>query len=170
MRALTLSLLLLADVSPRPAVAPGLHAEYFDIGRPIGDFPAYAKLAPALVRTDATLDFEGTAEPWKGTKLREHWAARWVGLLKIEKKGVYTLCLDSDDGARLFLNGRRIVDNPGLHPMREATGDIELTAGMHDLRVEFFENEVFAGLRFSWGLKGRPLVIVPPEALFHRLR
>ena len=54
--------------------------------------------------------------------------------------------------------------------MREATGDVELAVGMHDLRVEFFENEVFAGLRFSWGLKSRPLVIVPPEAIFHRLR
>ena len=163
-------LLLFFDTSPRDTLKPGLLGEYFDIGRPSADFPDFAKLRPTLTRVDANLDFEGTQECWKGTKLRDYFAVRWTGFIDIPTTGTWTIGCDSDDGSRVTLDDKLLVENGGLHAMREATGNVDLRKGAHKIRVEFFENEVFAGIRLSWGLKSKPLLIVPPEALRHAAR
>src|SRR5205085_5881427 len=72
------------------------------------------------------------------------------GALPISKDGNYTFFLESDDGSRLFIDGKQVVDNGGLHAMEEKSGEVELKAGEHVLKIEFFENEVDAGCKFSW--------------------
>ena len=59
--------------------------------------------------------------------------------LDIAQAGEYTFYVNSDDGAKLYVNGNLVVDNDGRHVLRERFGTINLPSGEHRLRVEYFE-------------------------------
>jgi len=146
----------------------GLVAEYYGLDSELEDFPSTpADKKPTVKRVDPQIAFESTQEAWPGTELVDHFYARWTGKLSIPKDGNYTFFLESDDGSRLFIDGKQVVDNGGLHAMEEKSGDIQLKAGDHELKVEFFENEVDAGCKFSWQPPGKEKEIVPAAALSH---
>jgi len=67
----------------------------------------------------------------------------------------------------LFIDGKQVVDNGGLHPMEEKSGQVDLKAGDHALKLEFFENEGDAGCKFSWQPPGQDKEIVPGAVLSH---
>jgi len=56
--------------------------------------------------------------------------------LKVPKTGLCRLILESDDGARLFLDDHLLIDNDGLHPTQEIGRKTRLAAGLHPLRIE----------------------------------
>ncbi|MCA9245795.1 MAG: hypothetical protein KDA42_01740 [Planctomycetales bacterium] len=55
------------------------------------------------------------------------------------KQGRYQFWLHSDDGSRLVIDGERVVDNDDIHGPATKDGAIELAAGPHEVRIEFFE-------------------------------
>ncbi len=69
----------------------------------------------------------------------DNFGLRYTTNLQIPKDGEYRFTTRSDDGSRLYIDGELIVDNDSVHGVEEADGSRELTRGMHDLRVEFFE-------------------------------
>lgn len=69
----------------------------------------------------------------------DHYGIVFEGLIKIERPGVYTFYTDSDDGSRLYIGDRLVVDNDGLHGMEEEGGEIALEKGYHRIGVEYFE-------------------------------
>ena len=69
------------------------------------------------------------------------------GFVEITQPGVYEFTTTSDDGSRLFIGGTQVVDNDGIHGNRTRNGKIELDAGFHEVRLEFFEAEGGEGLR-----------------------
>jgi S1-C subfamily serine protease len=69
----------------------------------------------------------------------ENYALRFDGFLKVPKSGFYRLTLASDDGSKLFLDGRELVDNDGPHPLQEMDGSARLAAGLHPLRLDYFQ-------------------------------
>ncbi len=73
-------------------------------------------------------------------KRRTDYGVRFDGVLHIEKPGRYTFMLNSDDGSRLFVDGAMVTEWDGVHGGGKArTGEVELTAGPHDLRLDFFQ-------------------------------
>jgi len=147
---------------------PGLTGEYFDIGSALDDFPqVFEDKKPTVKRVDKTIHFESTQEGFHGTDLVEFFYVRWTGKIRIPKDGNYTFYLESDDGSRLFIDGKPIIDNGGRHRMTEKSGEVELTTGDHSIKVEFFENEVDAGCIFRWQPPGATKEIVPARVLFH---
>lgn len=56
----------------------------------------------------------------------------------IPETGKYTFFLASDDGSKMFLNNRLLIDNDGDHGVIEKTESIELTQGSHPIKVEWF--------------------------------
>ena len=56
----------------------------------------------------------------------------------------------ADDGSELWINGGSEIQNYGMHGMREYSGTLNLTAGYHDFRIEFFQGGGPHGLKFSW--------------------
>ena len=146
----------------------GLVAEYYGLDGELEDFPTIAAdKKPAVKRVDPQINFESTQEAWPGTELVDHFYIRWTGKLNVPKDGNYTFFLESDDGSRLFLDGKQVIDNGGLHAMEEKSGEAQLKAGDHQLKVEFFENEVDAGCKLSWQPPGKEKEIVPKAALSH---
>jgi len=149
---------------------PGLIGEYFDLGTAVETFPTIpADKKPTIKRVDKNLNFRSTSMTFPDTKLQSHFAIRWTGKIKIPKDGKYTFYLESDDGSRLFIDDKQVVDNGGLHEMQVEFGSVELKAGDHDLKVDYYENENDggAGCVLSWKAEGLAKEVVPEKALFH---
>ena len=146
----------------------GLVGEYFDLGSSLDDFPTIpADKKPVVKRVDKTINFESTQEGFHGTQLVDFFYIRWTGKIRISKDGNYTFILESDDGSRLFIDGKQIIDHNGVHAMEEKSGEADLKSGDHDIKIEFFENDVDAGCKFSWQPPGAAKEIVPATALVH---
>lgn len=130
---------------------PGLVAEFFNIGKPMEEFPTVAaERKPDLRRIDRQVAFEHTSATFPGTEMSDHFYVRWTGKIRIARDGKYTFFTESDDGSRLWIDGKILVDNGGLHAMEEKSGEIELKAGEHDIRLELFENDGEVGCKLSW--------------------
>lgn len=60
------------------------------------------------------------------------------GFFHATEEGIWSFSLTSDDGSRLWLGDRLVVDADGFHGAEERTGRVGLKAGWHPLRVEYF--------------------------------
>ena len=64
------------------------------------------------------------------------------GYLEIRQDGYHVFILDSDDGSKLYLKGKLLVNNDGLHAMGDAkTYLVPLEKGFYPIRVELFQKE-----------------------------
>ena len=83
------------------------------------------------------------------------------GTLLVPAAGTYTFRLDSDDGARLIVAGKRVIDHDGIHEMgAEQVGSLDLPAGGVPIRLEYFQRTSRMGLNVTWsgpGFDRRPL-------------
>lgn len=127
--------------TPTPSVYPNWRGEYF--GRP--DLQG----APVLVRDDLSLDFEwGDAAPAPQVPA-DGFSVRWTRSLTFTA-GLYRFDVTVDDGVRLYVDDVRVVDAWVDGQPRLVTGTAYLAAGLHQMRVEYFENTGQATLRVSW--------------------
>ena len=90
---------------------------------------------------DYKLGFPGIA------KRLEWFAIDYTGKFWVSTPGEYRWELTSDDGAMLYVDGQQVIDNGGLHPPVTLHGKTQLAAGIHTLRVPYFQ-----GLKFSVAL------------------
>ena len=158
-----------AIAAERDEIKPSLVCEIFEMDEPMEDFPLIpSKTLPTAKRFDSRIAVELGKDPWPGTNLKENFYVRWTGIIRIPKDAQYRFFLESDDGSRLFIDGKRIIDNGGLHPMQEVEEHCDLKAGDHEIKVEFFQGTVDYGCRFLWMPPDEKKEIVPSSALFHR--
>jgi hypothetical protein len=77
-----------------------------------------------------------------GALLQEEWfAIRYQGRFAVPTTDRYTFKLVSDDGAALYINNQKIIDNDGVHTAKTATAETSLNAGTHTLRLEYFQEK-----------------------------
>ncbi len=78
----------------------------------------------------------------------------------------HTFTLRSDDGVRLWIDGRLVIDAWNDHPVRDDRATVALTAGRaHAIRLEHYDNGGHAVARLSWSSPSRPTEVVPSSAL-----
>jgi len=66
-------------------------------------------------------------------------AIDYQGTFGLSEAAVYRFKLKSDDGSRLYIDGKEVIDNDGMHKPKEKTGSIFLEKGIHDIRVKYFQ-------------------------------
>ncbi|MBC8351073.1 MAG: c-type cytochrome [Planctomycetes bacterium] len=98
-------------------------------------------------------------------KQRDKFALRFTGMIITPKSGKYTFFIASDDGSRIYLNDKLLVNNDGLHGMVEKNASIELPAGAHDLVVTYFDNGGGDGLNVNWQGPGFNKQKIAPQSL-----
>lgn len=79
----------------------------------------------------------------------DHFYIRLSGFLKIPDSGQYTFYLAADDGATLYIDGERQVDDTGIHGMAVEQRPIWLSAGFHEIQVNMQEKTGFHGLELE---------------------
>jgi len=82
--------------------------------------------------------------------LEENFAIVTEGYFKIPKSTNYTFRLRSDDGSRLIIDGREIINHDGLHGSSARDGEIALQAGYHPFRVEYFQGLGGRSVSLQW--------------------
>lgn len=60
-----------------------------------------------------------------------------IGLMKVEKSGTFWIGSESDDGSWIWVDGKKILNNGGLHSRKEMKSFIYLKEGFHTLDIEF---------------------------------
>ncbi len=97
----------------------------------------------------------------------ENYGFRFQGIFRAEKPGEYSFFVNADDGAKLLIDGKLVVDNDGEHAPQETSGSIKLEAGDHGFQVVFFNAGGGAELSVSWQRPGGNRDRLPPRVLFH---
>jgi hypothetical protein len=143
----------------------GLFGEYWKLDGELTDWPDFAHFAPYFVRLDANLDFLED-DLWALPHEPDVFAARHSGFLYVPQEDDYRLTLGGDDGVRVTLDGRRILDLPGLHPYAEQSRTLRLAKGFHPIETLFFENYGEARLALFWQRASEPTRSVIPEGFF----
>ena len=93
---------------------------------------------PIAYRFEPVIDFD-----WgSGNRLdrvgSNNFSARWVGKVSLPV-GRYIVKLDADDGVRLFINGRLLIDEWSTHTVTTYTRSIDLVGREHEVKLEYFE-------------------------------
>jgi len=139
----------------------GLKGEYFDNPRLSGQ--------PVVTRVDQTIDFNwGERSPIRNPAQQtnapkgipaDDFSIRWTGKLVPIESGRYQLNLGSDDGSRLYFDGKLVIDNWRNSADNKGAYQADLEAGkQYDLRVEYYESRLNAHVHLSWKNTTQPVV------------
>ncbi len=111
---------------------------------PVGTsrLPDFSKMRPVGKIYSAVLNISPRSflQGFPGVTSRFEWfAIDYKGKIYIQKPATYTFSLLSDDGSKLIIDGKTVIDNDGIHPPVEKTGSIYLTRGLHTIEVQYFQ-------------------------------
>jgi hypothetical protein len=73
------------------------------------------------------------------TDRSEWFAIDYHGRFWIPTPGKYRFTLQSDDGAKLYIDSKTIISNDGIHAPSFKTGDASLSEGTHTIRISYFQ-------------------------------
>jgi beta-glucosidase len=123
--------------------AAGFKGEYFNNQELRGQ--------PATVRVDTQINFDwGRYRPTPDVG-ENNFSARWTGKLTPPESGTYHLGITADNGARLYLDGRLLIDVWASNPTKTVTKEVNLEAGhAYDIRLEYFQYNREAIAKFVW--------------------
>jgi len=88
---------------------------------------------------------------------KENFGVVFEGYLNIPTDEIYEFWLESKDGAVLQIDDEIVVDLDGVHPKKNASGDLPLRAGFHRFRLKFFQKTGETVLNLRFGIKHQPL-------------
>jgi hypothetical protein len=130
-----------------PAIAanadtPGLQAKYYEGGwMLLPDFDALTPAREAVVREISLETFDDKADAF---------ALRFSGYLNAPKDGIYTFALHSNDGSKLYLDGKEIINHDGAHRALTESGMAALKQGLHAIQVDYFQAGGGMALALQW--------------------
>lgn len=121
----------------------GLAAEYFANKDLQG--------APRRPPIDPQLNFAWGDGPPLPDFPSDNFSARWTGYLKVNEAGRYALEVASDDGVRLYVDDRLVIDEWRDHDVARHSFSTELAANVfYKIRLEYYENTGGASVALGW--------------------
>lgn len=113
---------------------------YFDNQNLTGD--------PALIRNDKAIDFNWKSDSPNSTLSKDYFSARWTRSMKFDE-GFYRFTIRVDDGVRLWVDDRLVIDEWEPNPLHTVTVDLRMATGKHDIKLEYFERSGQARIHFD---------------------
>jgi hypothetical protein len=144
--------------TPAAQSGNGLSATYFNNM----DFTS-----PVFTRTDANINFNWGSSSPDPSKMSDPdtFSVRWTGFITVPTTGHYTFYTTTDDGARLTINGQRIIDKLVPQAATEWSGSIDLVAGQkYSFTMEYFDRFGGALAKLQWAGPGISKQVVPTTA------
>ena len=147
----------------------GLKGEYFN-------GPNFER--KVMTRTDAQIDFNWNWEsPGPGVQ-REYFSVRWTGKLYAPTSGKYRFSATVDDGVRVWVNGRNVIDEWRKQDDSQFVGEIALKGHqLYDLKVDYYNDWKGSVISVFWELPedrsllsftSKPHQVIPAKYLFSK--
>ncbi|WP_162052223.1 PA14 domain-containing protein [Pontibacter pamirensis] len=151
------------QVSPtqEDAEKPGIAVNVFQFSDIVNDFPE--------INDEMLPTFSGTVNALHVNneefgELQKNFVVHASGILNIKETTNIDFRLVSDDGSRLFIDDKLVIDHGGNHAMEPKDGEIILKPGKHPFRVEYFQGGGDRGLSLQWRPYGAAeYAVVPPD-------
>jgi beta-glucosidase len=136
-----------AELLTTPDGQPGLKAEYFK-GTDLQG-------SPAVARIDKNVDFNFIFAPVpgfaQGAFKSDNFSARWTGFLTPVDSADYRIGMKADDGFRLWIDGKLILDKWMNHSTATSLADLHLERDRkYAIKIEYFQGTGDAIARFIW--------------------
>ena len=90
----------------------------------------------------------------QAAQLKEYFAMVFTGTITTKTKGLHQFEMASDDGARIILNGKTLLEHDGLHGAAHRKQSLELSPGTHKIRVEYLAYGQPNSFRAGWSGPG----------------
>ncbi len=87
-----------------------------------------------------------------------YFALRFTGFLNVHKKSTYLFNLTSDDGSKLYIDDKLIINNDGGHGSLSKLANMPLSAGKHSFTIEY--SQLAGGKKLSLDI-GPTISVVP---------
>jgi len=115
--------------------------------------------------TNAQVDFDWSDTP-PADLPHDHYSVRWTGLIEANQAGTYTLLASSDDGVRVWVDDKLMINAWNTRPVQTDAAKVEFAAhSRHRIRMEYFQDNYGAVARLAWRLPAKaPLVSWTSEA------
>lgn len=139
-------------VTPAPATKTSAGTSGIRVGFYTGNWnklPDFTTLKPARTGIVRKVDLSFA-------KTEKFFGLVFDGYLDVPATGVYQLYLSSDDGGRIQLDNKLLIDYDGIHGAGEMSAPAALEKGMHPFRLTYFQREGGLGLKVSWEGPGIP--------------
>ena len=125
---------------------------------------------------DAKLETHNKAKPKFTGKMKDfnkyvpkgrhdQFSIKQTASIYIPRDGKWTFFTNSDDGSRLYIDGKSVVNNDGNHGDVEKNGTVNLSEGLHEIIVNYFDSGGGDGLTVSWQGPGQKKQRIPAKAL-----
>ena len=96
----------------------------------------------------------------------DHYAICFTGYIDIPVEGKYTFYTESDDGSKLHIGEKLVVDNDGSRDAKERSGTIVLKEARYPVRLEYFEDWAGQSLMVNFKGPGIEKQPIPGRLLF----
>ena len=137
----------------------GLSASYFNNKTFSGN--------PVLSRTDTTINFSwGNGSPENNVN-NDNFSARWEGQIAPQYSEAYTFETETDDGVRLWINDKKILELWQDMAPTNTSGTITLEAGKkYNIKIEYYESTGGAVAKLRWKSASQTYQIIPQSQLY----
>jgi len=132
-----------------------------------------------LTRTDNNINFDWVRNSPGKPIVEDNFSASWQGFIKPLYSEKYTFEAKADDGIRVWIDGKLVIDNwvnettgTQSNVMEAAKGNsvaggIELTAGKtYTIRIEYIEKDLNAHAYLYWSSTSQNKEVIPASAFF----
>jgi len=113
------------------------------------DLPDFSKLTSENVEEE----HDGLISLDQATVKTDHFGLVWEAEFEANKDGEYQFYFDADDGGRVVIDGKTLVEIRKLGPMngsRSKVPKIRLSKGLHPIRIEYYEVTQNQGVQLGW--------------------
>jgi len=86
------------------------------------------------------------------------------GVVTVREEGIHTFCVASNDGSKLFVARKEVVDNDGIHALQKRCGEVALGKGSHSFELKYFQDGGGTALAVTHAVGGANDVALPDEA------
>jgi alpha-L-fucosidase len=141
-------------------INPGIAYRYFE---PSGDITLQSVIHETVVKSGIT---ERISLEKKIRK--DKFAFEFDGFITVKKDGFYTFFIQSDDGSKLLIDDKEVVNNDGEHGISEKNGQAVLKKGLHKLKVVYFDSGGDNGLKVFIQPEGGSKEELKSNVLYHQ--
>jgi hypothetical protein len=123
-------------------ISNGLHGKLYFLSVNTDSLPDFdtMKVQGNLYAKKIDVPIRSWTTGFPGVPDRNEWfAIVYKGAFQVKKPGRYNFRLMSDDGAKLYIDKKVIVDNDGVHGPGSRIGEALLDNSKHTIRLEYFQ-------------------------------